>query len=347
MNFPGLRGKQTGSKLSSLSVLIVTTDRNFARTLQSQMESAYPGLQVLLANNLMMAYNQAEAGQPSFAFVEDGFTKLPEFEMMLALFSALDVRWVSVMDDRNSTPARRSSPLLNVGAGIFELTKSDSPRQFIQYFDMMIKAPRRNSPSATSAKPTVGRDDFKKIILIGSSTGGVEALRNVLVGFPIQCPPTLIVQHTGKSFGSGLVSLLDRICPAKVVAAEDNIPLQSGHVYIAAGQPRHMGVTPRKPFKIRMKEGPNISGHTPSVDALFSSAVPFAKDVVAAILTGMGQDGAKGMLDLRKAGAATFAQDEKTAVVYGMPRVAWEIGAAQKQVPLARMAGAILQACKT
>eukprot|EP00903_Cladosiphon_okamuranus_P021415 g19684.t1 len=149
---------------------------------QSQMEAAYPGLQVLLANNLMMAYNQAEAGQPSFAFVEDGFTKLPEFEMMLALFSALDVRWVSVMDDRNSTPARRSSPLLNVGAGIFELTKSDSPRQFIQYFDMMIKAPRRNSPSATSAKPSVGRDDFKKIILIGSSTGGVEALRNVLVG---------------------------------------------------------------------------------------------------------------------------------------------------------------------
>lgn len=175
----------------------------------------------------------------------------------------------------------------------------------------------------------------------------MEALRNVLVGFPIQCPPTLIVQHTGKSFGTGLVSLLDRICPAKVVAAEDGMTLQTGHVYIAAGQPRHMGVTPRKPYRIRMKEGPNISGHTPSVDALFSSAVPFAKDVVAAILTGMGQDGAKSMLELRKAGAATFAQDEKTAVVYGMPRVAWEIGAAQKQVPLARIAGAVLQACKT
>ncbi|NIZ13835.1 CheB methylesterase domain-containing protein [Phaeobacter sp. HF9A] len=310
------------------------------------MEAAYPGLQVLLANNLMMAYNQAEAGQPSFAFVEDGFTKLPEFEMMLALFSALDVRWVSVMDSTASTPARSSSPLLNVGAGIFELTKSDSPRQFVQYFDMMVKAPRRNMPAA-SAKTSTGRDDFKKVILIGSSTGGVEALRNVLVGFPINCPPTLIVQHTGKSFGSGLVSLLDRICPAKVVTADDNLTLQTGHVYVAAGQRRHMGVTQRKPYRTRMKEGPNISGHTPSVDALFSSAVPFAKDVVAAILTGMGQDGAKGLLELRKAGATTFAQDEKTSVVYGMPRVAWEIGAAQKQVPLARMAGTLLQACKT
>ena len=333
--------------MSSLSVLIVTTDRNFARGLQSHMEAAYPGLQVLLANNLMMAYNQAEAGQPSFAFVEDGFTKLPEFEMMLALFTALDVRWVAVMDEATSTPARNSSPLLNVGAGIFELTKSDSPRQFVQYFDMMIKAPRKNAPARAPLKSAAGNTDFKKIILIGSSTGGVEALRNVLVGFPIQCPPTLIVQHTGKSFGSGLVSLLDRICPAKVVAADDNVPLQTGHVYIAAGQPRHLGVTPRKPCRLRMKEGPNISGHTPSVDALFASAVPFAKDVVAAILTGMGQDGAKSMLELRNAGATTFAQDEKSSVVYGMPRVAWEIGAAQKQVPLARMAGAILQACKT
>jgi two-component system chemotaxis response regulator CheB len=96
-----------------------------------------------------------------------------------------------------------------------------------------------------------------------------------------------------------------------------------------------------------MKEGPPISGHTPSVDALFTSAMPYGKDVVATILTGMGQDGAKGLLELRKAGAATFAQDEKSSVVYGMPRVAWETGAAQKQVSLGRMAGALLQACKT
>ncbi|MGR3762351.1 CheB methylesterase domain-containing protein (plasmid) [Roseobacteraceae bacterium NS-SX3] len=311
------------------------------------MESEYPGMRVLLANNLMMAYNQAEAAQPVFAFVEDGFTKLPEFEMMMALFSALDTRWVAVMDSQAAVPARKSSPLLDVGAGIFELTKSDSPRQFAQYFDMMIKAPRRHQRSAAAgggASP--GSKSFDKVILIGSSTGGVEALRSVLVGFPIDCPPTLIVQHTGKSFGRGLVSLLDRICPAKVVAADDNLTLEAGHVYVAAGQPRHMGLSPRKPLRTRMKDGPDISGHTPSVDALFTSAVPIAKQVVATILTGMGQDGARGLLELRKAGATTFAQDEKSAVVYGMPRVAWEIGAAQKQVPLARMAGTLLQACK-
>lgn len=335
--------------MSSRNLLIITTDRNFARTLQGYMESAYPGMKVLLANNLMMAYNQAEAAQPVFAFVEDGFTKLPEFEMMMALFSAMDTRWVSVMDTQGATPARKSSPLLDVGAGIFELTKSDHPSQFAQYLDMMLNAPRRSprtAGSASAARPSAKAGSVRKLILIGSSTGGVEALRNVLVGFPFDCPPTLIVQHTGKNFGTGLVSLLDRICPARVRAAEDGMTLEPGHVYVAAGQRRHMGLTSRKPLRLRMKEGPDISGHTPSVDALFTSAVPYGKDVVATILTGMGQDGARGLLELRKAGAKTFAQDEKSSVVYGMPRVAWEMGAAQQQVPLARMANTLLQASK-
>lgn len=334
--------------MSSLSLLIITTDRNFARSLQTHMEAAYPGMKVFLANNLMMAYNQAEAGQPAFAFVEDGFTKLPEFEMMMALFSAMDTRWVSVMDDLAATPARKSSPLLDRGAGLFELTKSAHPREFAQYFDMMVRAPRRGQRPAggAAAQTGVAGKGFKKLILIGSSTGGVEALRSVLVGFPFDCPPTLIVQHTGRNFGQGLVSLLDRICPAKVRTAEDGTRLEPGHVYVAAGQRRHLGLSNRKPLGMRMKEGPPISGHTPSVDALFTSAVPYGKDIVATILTGMGQDGARGLLELRKAGATTFAQDEKSSVVYGMPRVAWEMGAAQKQVPLARMAGTLLQACK-
>jgi len=286
--------------------------------------------------------------QPTFAFIEDGFTKLPEFEMMMALFSALDTRWVSVMDSHSAAPARKSNPLLDRGAGIFELSKSDHPVQFVQYFDMMVKAPRRTESRSRPAMngTKIAPNNTGKIILIGSSTGGVEALRSLLVGFPADCPPTVIVQHTGKNFGPGLVALLNRICAASVVAAQDSIQLQPGTVHIAAGQALHLGLTPRKPHRTRLKEGPPISGHTPSVDALFSSAVPFAKNVVATILTGMGQDGARGLLELRKAGATTFAQDEKSSVVYGMPRVAWQNGAAQKQVSLAQMAGTLLQACK-
>ena len=313
------------------------------------MESAFSGIHVLLANNLMTSYNQAESVQPTFAFVEDRFTKLPEFEMMMAMFSALDTRWVSVMDNHSAAPARKSNPLLDRGAGIFELSKTDHPVQFVQYFDMMVKAPRRNQPASrpssngNNSAPTNTTD---KVILIGSSTGGVEALRSLLVGFPANCPPTVIVQHTGKNFGPGLVTLLNRICAASVVAAQDSIQLQPGTVHIAAGQSQHLGLSSRKPHRTRLKEGPAISGHTPSVDALFSSAVPMAKNVVATILTGMGQDGAKGLLELRKAGATTFAQDEQSSVVYGMPRVAWQNGGAQKQVSLARMAGTLLQACK-
>ncbi len=331
--------------MPQLSVMIITVDRNFARSLQQHLEAAHRGIKVLLANNLMMAYNQAEALSPTFAFVEDGFTKLPEFEMMMALFSAVDTRWVSVMDDMKSEPARRSQPLLDRGAGIFELTKSDHPRQFVQYLDSMVNAPRRNQSAPAPVRPSVGRGSGK-MILIGSSTGGVEALRKVLVGFPTDCPPTVIVQHTGRSFGPGLVSLLDKICPAKVVAASDGVLLEPGMVHVAAGMEEHLGLTPRKPVRTRLKAGPRISGHAPSVDALFNSAVPMAKDVVATILTGMGQDGARGLGDLRKAGATTFAQDKKSSVVYGMPRVAWETGAAQKQVSLANMATTLLQACR-
>ena len=334
--------------LSTKNVLVITTDRAFALSLQRHIEAAHRGVQVLLANNLMTAYNQAEAAAPVFAFVEDGFTNLPEFEMMMALFSAVDTRWVSVMDDHAAVPARRSSPLLDRGAGIFELSKSDPPRQFVQYLDMMINAPRRSAPATQAPQPTSqARSSWgDKIILIGSSTGGVEALREVLSAFPVDCPPTVIVQHTGKSFGLGLVSLLDKNCPASVMVAKDSRAMEPGAVHVAAGQPRHLGLSPKKPHRTRLKDGPPVSGHTPSVDALFQSAVPFASNVVATILTGMGQDGARGLLELRKAGATTFAQDEQSSVVYGMPRVAWEMGAAQKQVPIKRMAATLLQACR-
>jgi two-component system chemotaxis response regulator CheB len=253
------------------------------------------------------------------------------------------------MDRHSAAPARRSSPLLDRGAGIVELSKSDKPIQFLQYFDMMIKAPRRKGDTAASAKSApapAASGPVKKIILIGSSTGGVEALRTVLRDFPADCPPTLIVQHTGKNCGQGLVALLDKNSAPQVVPAQDTEPLTRGKVYICAGQKSHLGLTSKRPHQTRLKDGPPISGHVPSVDALFHSAVPFAKQVVATILTGMGQDGAKGLLELRKAGATTFAQDEKSSIVYGMPRVAWEMGGAEKQVPLGRMGAALLQASK-
>ena len=109
------------------------------------------------------------------------------------------------------------------------------------------------------------------------------------------------------------------------------MPLQAGHVYMAPGGGEHLELARGTPPRLCLRQGPPISGHVPSVDALFTSARPLAQHCVAAILTGMGRDGAEGLLALRQGGARTIAQDEASAVVYGMPRVAWEIGAAEEQ----------------
>jgi len=192
------------------------------------------------------------------------------------------------------------------------------------------------------------REDYAfkdSLVLIGASTGGVDALCTVLSDYPDNCPPTLIVQHTGRGFGQGLVDLLNRRCAAQVRVAEHGLQLTHGMVCVAAGTDKHLNVDSGSPRKIRMTEGAPVSGHLPSVDALFRSGLPIARNVVAILLTGMGSDGAQGLLELRRAGAQTFVQDEKTSVVYGMPRIAWEIGAAQSRLPLPSVCSHILRAC--
>jgi two-component system chemotaxis response regulator CheB len=162
---------------------------------------------------------------------------------------------------------------------------------------------------------------------------------------PADCPPIAVVQHTGQGFSESLIRLLDRRCALTVEAAQDGMELRPGRVCVAAGCPGHMRLKSNKPYRIAVEPGPLVSGHLPSVDALFRSAVPAASFVVAALLTGMGRDGADGLLALRNAGAATIGQDESSSVVYGMPRAAWEIGAVRQQLPLGEIAGAILKAC--
>lgn len=193
----------------------------------------------------------------------------------------------------------------------------------------------------TATPPT----DFRwngRIILIGSSTGGIDALETVLGGFPAQCPPTLITQHMPSGFLASFAQRMDpRIAP-KFALAQDGTPLLPGHVYIAPGGDTHLSVLPGNPPRCRLLAGEKRSGHRPSVDVLFESAVPMAQRVVAAILTGMGRDGAEGMAALRAKGARCLAQDEATSVVFGMPKMALELGGAERAVPLQFMSREIL-----
>lgn len=194
----------------------------------------------------------------------------------------------------------------------------------------------RTTPDTSSYHPG------NKIIMIGSSTGGVDAVFNVLQKFPVNCPPTLITQHIPAHFSRSFAERLDKNCPPKVVEAHDGLRLRPGLVAIAPGSDAHLELSIRPVPICKLRSGEKRSGHRPSVDILFESGVKHADRISAAILTGMGQDGAEGLYKLHEAGARTFAQDEATCVVYGMPRAAVERGAVRKAIPLDRIAQSLL-----
>ena len=186
-----------------------------------------------------------------------------------------------------------------------------------------------------------------RIVAMGSSTGGVEALIEVLKRFPATCPPTVITQHMPAEFTKAFAARLDRLCPPSIAEAYDGAPLKQGHVWIAPGGDRHLEIEGRTNYRCKLKEGPLVSGHCPSVDALFNSVASSAGGAsVGVILTGMGRDGAEGLLNMRNKGAATFGQDEASCVVYGMPRVAAEKGAVGKELPLLKISKAVLDVCE-
>jgi two-component system chemotaxis response regulator CheB len=184
----------------------------------------------------------------------------------------------------------------------------------------------------------------KSVILLGASAGGIDALLQIIRHFSDNCPPTLIVQHTGDRYARGLIRLLNASSDAKVAEALDGDFLSQGHIYMSPGAHAHLCLAPDPPFRIKLSQSSLHMGHRPSVDVLFDSAVPFAHCVTAAILTGMGRDGARGLTALRQAGARTFGQDQETSVVYGMPRAARAMGGVNHELPIAAIGPALLNA---
>ncbi len=200
--------------------------------------------------------------------------------------------------------------------------------------------PAEVQPVAPAVEYRVGR----KIVAIGSSTGGVEALITVLQKFPRNCPPTVITQHMPPTFTKSFAERLNRICAPVVQEATDGARLEIGKIYLAPGGDRHLQVINPSAPCCRLVERDPVNGHRPSVDVLFDSVAELAgRNAVGVILTGMGRDGASGLLKMRSAGARTIGQNEKTCVVYGMPRVAHDIGAVEQQLPLGAIGEEILK----
>ena len=200
------------------------------------------------------------------------------------------------------------------------------------------------APAPATVQMTRGGVPGSDVIVIGASTGGVEALKSLLVRFPADCPPTVIAQHMLPGFTRSLAEHLDRLCQPTVREAVDQAPLQRGIVYLAPSGQGHTTLRQAGGIRTRVQMGEPRNRHMPSVDELFESCARISGiTVAAALLTGMGRDGAEGLLMLRNCGALTVAQDENTSLIYGMPRVAAEMGAAVEVLPLDKIAGALLR----
>lgn len=183
----------------------------------------------------------------------------------------------------------------------------------------------------------------EKVVVIGASTGGTEALRVLLEGLPADSPGVVIVQHMPELFTRAFANRLDGSCAITVKEAETNDTIIRGRALIAPGNHHMLLKRSGARYFTEIKDGPLVCRHRPSVDVLFRSAARYAgQNAVGVILTGMGDDGARGMLEMKQAGATTIAQDEATCIVFGMPKEAIKQGGVDKVMPLENIAGAIL-----
>jgi two-component system chemotaxis response regulator CheB len=186
----------------------------------------------------------------------------------------------------------------------------------------------------------------RALIAIGSSTGGTEALRQIFEAIPENLPPIAVVQHMLPGFTQAFAERLDRTCRARVKVADDGETMKPGTVYLAPSEAHFVVRRHAMGLVALIKPGDRVSRHLPSVDVLFQSvAEACGKHALGVILTGMGDDGSRGLLQMRQKGARTLGQDEATCVVYGMPRTAWMRGAVEEQAPLSAVAGHLVAWC--
>lgn len=214
--------------------------------------------------------------------------------------------------------------------------------------EVKVSPVKTDAVEGLSMKDPLERAKVKsKLIAIGASTGGTEALKDVMMQMPAECPPIVISQHIPESFSAPFAKRLDECSEVRVKQAEDGDLIMPGHAYLAPGDDHLMIVRDGTNLRCRLSKSPPVNRHRPSVDVMFDSVVQaMGKNAVGVLLTGMGNDGAKGMLNLLHAGAATIAQDEKTSVVWGMPGEAVKLGAAQQIEPLVRIPERIMQAIR-
>ena len=347
-----------------ISVLVVD-DSSIVRKLVTEALSSDPGIEVVgTAVDPFMARDKIKELQPDVLTLD---IEMPRMDGLTFLQLIMEHRPMPVIIMSSHTPrsSRAALEALRLGA-VDVLSKPDGPYSFGDLGPQLIEmvkaaagaklrlpgiggaddASASNVPSPPKGPPvSISVTDQRAIILLGASTGGTEALSDVLRQLPCNLPPIVMVQHIPPHFSQAFAERLNKLCRIEVREAKDGDWLRPGLALLAPGNFHMMLHRVGERYRVRVTDGPMVWHQRPAVDPLFQSAADCAgSHAIAGILTGMGKDGAEGLLRLRKEGATTFAQDEATSVVYGMPRVAWENGGAQRQLPLEKIADFLIRA---
>jgi two-component system chemotaxis response regulator CheB len=334
--------------------VLVVDDSATMRGLVTATLRADPGIEVV-----GQAASSAEARQAIKALNPDVVTldvEMPAMNGLEFLEKIMRLRPMPVVMVSSLTGRGAEASLLALELGAFDCAAKPSAAGSGAFDGLpatvRAAARARVRPGAARSGPDAARraaaPDYRpdgSLVAIGSSTGGVEALLTIIGQLPANFAPTVITQHMPAAFTGSFAERLNRACAAEVLEASDGAPLVPGRVYLAPGGETHLVVAGAGTLRCRLHRGDPVSGHRPSVDALFGSVAKAAgPKAVGVILTGMGRDGARGLLAMREAGARSVGQDEASCVVYGMPKSAFEIGAVGKQLGLEAIAAEIISA---
>jgi two-component system chemotaxis response regulator CheB len=345
--------------------VLVVDDSSIVRKVVTEALSSDPEIEVVgTAVDPYVARDKIKELQPDVLTLD---IEMPRMDGLTFLQLIMEHRPmpVIVMSSHTARSSQAALEALRLGA-VDVLSKPDGPYSFghlgPQLIEMVkaaagakLRLPGQESAAADSTTPVAAKPkgppafisvtDLRAIILLGASTGGTEALSEVLRQLPCNLPPIVMVQHIPPHFSQAFAERLNKICRIEVREAKDGDWLRPGLALLAPGNFHMMLHRVGDRYRVRVADGPMVWHQRPAVDPLFQSAAECAgAHAIAGILTGMGKDGADGLLRLREKGATTFAQDEATSVVYGMPRVAWENGGAQRQLPLEKIADFLIRA---
>lgn len=330
-----------------ISLLIIDDSLVFREALAKGL-SHEPLITVLpTASNIYDALQKIKQHHPQVIVCDIEMPGMNGIEFIRTYIHELDIPIISL-----SSLHELRDVALRAGATAFlakpKTASNEAVKQFIKELLMLIiQTGKMKEKSTTSGHPS-NLNVFglkSKIIAIGASTGGTEAIHKVLMKLPSNCPPILITQHIPHDFSRMFAERLNESAPMTVKEAQHGDKLRPGLALIAPGN-KHMRLKLwNDQYIVDCRPGEKVNGHTPSVDVLFDSVATLAGEhAVGILLTGMGRDGATGLLHMRQAGAKTFVQDEESSVVYGMPKAAYDLGAADKQITLEKIAQEIILA---